>query len=334
VQRTLILLLLGLLPACAEDRATDVAPSASERDVAAVPRVKPRLVTIELPRVVHRALEEQEDGSFLWGVPEPIDGVKTCATERRDVYSPFAPYEPIEPPICVTTRADELPSLSGLPPNSDLTIIVSKRGYLPSVKSFRVEAQDVPVPSLLPDLLSVLFKPNQEQLFAPLPDSPNSSGEGPTGFIALDTRMLVIFPHPPAVEGQALSSYGSDTGLARDGQLKLTADELPNPSKLDIEGRTMLYEVPAATYSLGIQHPRTFCETLGYIYGYSASGLSTDAPEEVELRVLPGHVTFGGFLCMCLPPSLSQVLLEPASCTFMEPDPATRGDAGVPYDAG
>jgi hypothetical protein len=99
-------------------------------------------VTIELPRVVSLSVTEETAAGTTVGDPVDIDSAQTCVIERRDAYALFEDYEPLDEPICVETPAGETALLSGVPAHSDLTITVSKEGFLPSVLSHRVEAQD------------------------------------------------------------------------------------------------------------------------------------------------------------------------------------------------
>ncbi len=237
--------LLSLFSACVESKNASVehvadepeAPHATAADAGL--RVKPRLVTIELPRVVHRTLEEAEDGSVAWSAPEEIDDAITCVIERRDAYSPFEPFDAIVPPICVTTPAGELPRLSEVPADSDLTVTVSKDGYLPAVRSLRVESGDVFLPSSLPLELTVLFERAQADLFLPVPGhagpatsrdaglgdaaSANAASanagatEAEPGRIAFEVDLGAFFPHVPYPDGQTLLFHGPDGLLASGG---------------------------------------------------------------------------------------------------------------------
>ncbi len=107
----------------------------------------------------------------------------------------------------------------------------------------------------------------------------------------------------------------------------------------------MLLEVEPGSYRAQADQPRTFCEPRAHTLAYSISGLSTDAPEELELRVLPGHVSAAAFMCLCALPSLNHIVVDDASCTFAElgaelpgvalgPDGGSVVNTAQPPDAG
>jgi hypothetical protein len=318
-----VLFLLGLLSACSEGKTPGMPDTADPTG-----RVKPRLVSVEMPPVVHRQHEIGADGELRWLEPEPLEDVETCAIERRDAYAVFQPYEPLEPPICVTAPAGKYVTLAGLPANSDLTITVSKPDYLPIAMSYRVEAEDVAIAAAFRAfMVTTLLEEGEADLFAPA-EALEGRSEGAPGMLVFEPVTSLLVPHAPYPPGATLFDYGSDWLPADDLTLTLVPEQEDDGATWDIGGRPVLAGLDAGIYRARFEQQRMYCEPRGSTFGYTGFGLSTDVIGELELRVLPEHVTSGGVVCSCFPPSPDAVLLDAARCEFATPDPTGSGGSG------
>ncbi len=295
----------------------------------AAPRVKPRLVTIELPMVMHRSVELGEDGLYDWGPLEPLDEVTTCVIERRGAYAIFEPYEPLDEPICTTTGERENAVLS-VPPNSDLTITISKQGYLPAAVTQRVETEDILAGAPSEQVaVNVLFEPEQAELFS----TPNGTGSDndSSGFLTVEYAMYPVGFDGPGSSGQLMGSVSAFwMKVAQGGQLALSTEPAGTSWEAEMPRTQLLLDVPTGIYRAQADHSRANCEPLGIPIESTYWGLTTDAPGQIELRVLPGHVTSMFALCLCFAPSPDAVSLDAPSCTFEIPQPAA--DAGAPSE--
>src|SRR5262245_48638624 len=52
-------------------------------------RVKPRIVTVELPPIASRSITAGPDGGPVYGPIVPLDGAKVCVVRRRDAFAAF-----------------------------------------------------------------------------------------------------------------------------------------------------------------------------------------------------------------------------------------------------
>jgi len=318
----------------AEDAGAGKADAGSEAG-AALPPAPPRYVAMELPPVVGRSVEVQ-DGTVVWGEVEPLDEVTSCIIERRDAYAVFQPYEPLDEPLCVTTSAEELAYFDQVPENSDLTITVSKPGYLPQVLSQRVETWDVRVHSDVRSfLVSVLLQEEQAQLLGarPLGDLGDTSADpdasGGRGQLLVQGWMVLLAEFPPSTE--SLFSSFRDPGVYPVEKSALTVSALQDDgapddppvfdqlAELELDGAPLFMDVPATTYRTHLDHPRSSCEPMGLPYALFFSGLGTGMAGELEVRVLPGHVTSTTYACLCARTSQEAEVVNPGQCLFEEP---------------
>ncbi len=311
---------------------TAESPQAADDDSKAGPGPAPQLVSIDMPKIVARSVELDGDGSFVWGEPEPIDGAEVCAIERRAAFGVYEPYEPLDPPICVTSQAGERPLLSGLPAHSDFTITITKDGYVPTATTQRVEGADLlPADDVLL-LQMLLFTEEQASHFAPPPepiDAPNAL-DADRGLLAVEYSMLVLGSQAPGEErGQLLSGPAPAWFfLAEDGQLALNVEPDGDALELSVPANQLLFEVPPGLYRAKVSHARvSYCEALGAPFAYSFFGLTTAEPGELEVRVLPGHFTLLEPLCFCVSPVPGDVPIDASSCVFADP---VSPDAGAP----
>ncbi len=286
------------------------------------PGDEPPTVSIELPVVVSRSVERDEAGKLLLGDPEPIDEAVTCVTERRDAFAIFEPYEPLDDPICVTTPKGEVPHLSEVPANSDLTLTISKQGYLPVAQTLRVEDFDLLMRPDYDFMRTVLFDGDQADWFVPAPgETGNEEPDDTWGRLTLEVGMVGLFSNPPGDPGQFVSLVGSTFFVARDLDVSITGENSGSTADFDFEGSPLLASTRAGTYRALAIHPRAPCDPFGTPYAYTPWGLGTDAFGELELRILPGHVTTLFSMCVCLPPSKNAVALDVPSCSFEEGEP-------------
>jgi hypothetical protein len=79
-------------------------------------------------------------------------------------------------------------------------------------------------------------------------------------------------------------------------------------------------------------HPRAFCYPLATAYTYTFWGLGTDHASELEVRVLPDHVTLLEPVCHCVSPNAADVLIDGPACIFAEESTTDAGTASL--DAG
>lgn len=326
-------LVLGLLSGCGQTKGNDSELATDPPDVPDAemqePEVpKPGTVSIEVPVVVHRSVEQGPDGDFEWGETEPIDDAETCVIERRDAYAIFEPYEPLDDPICVTTPAGGTPRLSGIPANSDLTITVSKDGYFPVAYTLRVEASDTLLDPDLSAYRTVLFDRDQADLFMPTPeaDGEEQRDDDERGRLAIEVSMLPVVPGDPgsipSVPGDQEQAFADVPTnffrLAKDADLSLKLEQDGPTLQFDFEGNQLMLDVVAGTYRVLATHPRAPCEPLGTPFAYTLWGLGTDTFSELEVRVLPGHVSVLLPLCLCIPATTSHVYVDAPTCTFEE----------------
>jgi hypothetical protein len=282
------------------------------------PRVKERFVTIELPRVGTRPLTPNEDGGVDWGELTELSDVETCVIERRDLYAVFEPYEPLEKAICVTTEAGELPALR-VPGFSDLTITVSRDGYLPAALTHRVEGSDVLTPNELLDTALLLFQEDRVGLFERSLDGSGAVPVRDRAFLMLESvvysRAFAIAPGPLALGG-GTTAFQLGKGL----HSKLQGLERETSGTVSYDQTPEFLQLPGDLYRVDVSLPGAECEPFAQPLRTTYWGLSTGEIERFELRTLSGHVTSLLVMCVCAPPSPTAVLVEPASCTYEEPD--------------
>jgi hypothetical protein len=326
-----------------QDAGTDEADAGSDAGAGLI-EASPHFVAMELPPVVGRSVEVRQDGSVVWGEVEPLDEVTSCIIERRDAYAVFQPYEPLDEPLCVTTAAQEFAYFDQVPENSDLTLTLSKPGYLPQVLSQRVETWDVTVHSDVRNfLVLVLLEEQQAQLLGPRSSSDLDDGLGEPdttneaipsddrGLLMVQGWMSLLAAFPPATE--SLFSSFRDPGVYPVEKSALTVSALrgdggpddgdppafERTAELELDGAPLLMDVPATTYRTHLDHPRSACEPMGLPYALFFSGLGTGMAGELEARVLPGHVTGANYVCLCARTSQQAQLVDPGQCLFEEP---------------
>jgi hypothetical protein len=275
-------------------------------------------IPIELPRVVERSLSLDEDGKVALGEPVDIDGAETCIIARRDINAVLEPYQELDEPICVTTKAGEIVKTPGAFPYSDMTITVSREGYLPVVLTHRVTTASFVDSSFLREAVTVLFERGQAELF-----------ESPPGVDPTDAEQSAF------VSVEFHVATGTDVTEDINLSLEKTSRRFPLASGahvdfLDGEGQPvgsakydrspLLLRLPPDFYRVQTSHPGAVCDALLVSKSFSIWGLPTGESEEIELRTLPGHVTHLVGRCACrLPPSETAALTDPSSCTYEEP---------------
>jgi hypothetical protein len=257
----------------------------------------------------------------------PLSDVESCVIERRDAFASFAPYEPLDEPLCVTTSDNEIPTLSGIPANSDLTITVSKPGYLPAVMSHRVLNTDLLYDVNVSFLATVLLTEQQGELFVPaLEPTDSSASAGKTnagqknterGWMTIEVSIQQLGFSSPTSGGESLSTGLPVFLAAHDANVSLSSELDATTQDFVLSGTQHLLELPAAIYRAQVTHPRAApCEPLGLPVSSLMWGLSTDTAGEIELRVLPGHVSALSSVCACAPPSLDSVVVDGPACLF------------------
>lgn len=280
-------------------------------------------IPVQFPRVVGRSLTLDEDGRYVLGEPVDIDGAETCIIARRDSDAVLEPYEDLEEPLCVTTKAGETVQSTGIYPYSDVVVTVSKDGYLPVVFTHRVGSTSYIDPAFAREAVIVLFERGQKDLFEPAATtsgsapSENESPEEETAFVTLEFNVITGTTLSEDVEF-SLTMTSERLPLTSGVEAEFLGSEGFSAKAPEYDRSPVLVRLVADHYRVRTSHPSAVCDAMG-VGPFFGWGLRTGKSQEIELLTLPGHVTHLVGRCACAFPSETAVLVDPPSCTYEEP---------------
>jgi hypothetical protein len=181
----------------------------------------------------------------------------------------------------------------------------------------------------------VLFTEEQASLVQSTPDPidvPNASVSGAKGrgLLASQTGMYDVALMAPGARDQLLS--GAPFLPARDAEIELNLEPDGEALELQLPATQLLLDVPAGLYRAKASHPRTFCEPLGIPFTYTFWGLGTDQASELEVRVLPDHMTLLEPVCYCVSATSIDAPIDGPACIFADESAMDAGTASP--DAG
>jgi hypothetical protein len=275
-------------------------------------------IPVEFPRVVGRSLTLGEDGKYVLGEAVDIDGAQTCVIARRDSDAVFEPYEDLEEPLCVTTRAGETIQSTGIFPYSDVVVTVSKDGYLPVVFTHRVGSFSYIDPVFAREAVTVLFERGQKDLFEPLANATSASpDEEDAAFVTMEFNVITGTTLSEDVE-LSLTMSSQRLPLASGVEAEFVGSDGFSAKTPEYDRSPVLVRLVADHYRVKTSHPSAVCDAMS-VGPFSVWGLRTGNSQEIELLTLPGHVTHLVGRCACAFPSETAVLIDPPSCTYEEP---------------